>query len=95
MISKVVIRGRIANPSNWPGTNLLGTYRRKDVSFRTLTVIVAGNMGGWQSTTSSQKNKPDLPGEFNNNKGDTVVIPVDASQQAEAAFLCKQCVHYL
>jgi len=46
-------------------------------------------MGGWQSTSGSANKTVNMPLEYNNNDGDTVIIPVDASQQAEAAFLCK------
>ncbi|KAK2159882.1 hypothetical protein LSH36_144g04044 [Paralvinella palmiformis] len=44
-------------------------------------------MGGWQSTSGSANKTVNMPLEYNNNDGDTVIIPVDASQQAEAAFL--------
>ena len=54
-------------------------------------------MGGSQSTTSTPV--PDTAGTGrprpDNNNGDVVVIPVDASQQAEAAFLCEICPIFL
>ena len=47
-------------------------------------------MGAWQSSPASPAaNQNGAPSQFNNNQGDTVLIPVDASKQAEAAFLCE------
>ena len=49
-------------------------------------------MGGWQSTTpnpnTAEKGCYDVRKERNNNKDDTIIIPVDFSKHADDAFEC-------
>lgn len=47
-------------------------------------------MGGWQSSPQPAAQATTAKGGLtaSNNNRDVVVIPVDASKQAESAFLC-------
>ena len=49
-------------------------------------------MGGWQSTATNpnpaEKGYYDVRKERNNNKDDTIIIPVDFSKHADDAFEC-------